>query len=248
MTICLKCEKKLTSKNWFPSFRKKNEKMCKSCDAKRRIEYYAANKPKPDEVCKRGHKLIDWGRDKNGYCRACIKDRNLRREYGITLIEYKALWDFQKGKCAICGKKLRWQVGVPGFGHASETIGGRPELDHEHKGRTGFKADNRGILCGGRWAGCNRKLGRLDNILWLQNVLKYLQNPPARQIFIVPEDATNSTNKGTPVIKDTNENPSNRSTDSAVPVSDTSPETDCTIRSTEFDEEDWDGIGPGGGN
>ena len=39
----------------------------------------------------------------------------------------------------------------------------------------------RGILCGGRYAGCNRKLGRIDKPDWLKAVLAYLQDPPARK-------------------------------------------------------------------
>lgn len=41
----------------------------------------------------------------------------------------------------------------------------------------------RGICCGGRYAGCNRKMGRLDNIPWLENTVKYLKNPPARIVL-----------------------------------------------------------------
>ena len=41
----------------------------------------------------------------------------------------------------------------------------------------------RGVLCGGRYAGCNRRLGRIDNIPWLQAVLGYLQNPPAQRVL-----------------------------------------------------------------
>jgi len=40
----------------------------------------------------------------------------------------------------------------------------------------------RGLLCAGRYAGCNRKLGRIDNPVWLRRILAYLENPPAEQI------------------------------------------------------------------
>jgi len=43
----------------------------------------------------------------------------------------------------------------------------------------------RGICCGGRYAGCNRKMGRLDNIPWLENTVKYLKSPPARTVLSV---------------------------------------------------------------
>lgn len=41
----------------------------------------------------------------------------------------------------------------------------------------------RGVLCGGRYAGCNRKIGRIDKIPWLQAVTAYLQNPPAQKVL-----------------------------------------------------------------
>ena len=40
----------------------------------------------------------------------------------------------------------------------------------------------RGLLCAGRYAGCNRKLGRIDQIPWLENMLKYLKDPPAQRL------------------------------------------------------------------
>jgi len=41
----------------------------------------------------------------------------------------------------------------------------------------------RGILCGGRWAGCNHKLGKVDDENWLRAAADYLAKPPARQLF-----------------------------------------------------------------
>jgi hypothetical protein len=115
-------------------------------------------------------------------CKACIKNRNLKREYGITLAEMQAVYDFQKGKCAICGKEFGSIIpGRSGFGK-----GMRIEVDHDHiKGQPKRKTV-RGLLCGGRWAGCNRKLGRIDKILWLEKVLDYLRNPPAQEFLNSP--------------------------------------------------------------
>jgi hypothetical protein len=129
-------------------------------------------------VCPQGHVIAEWGRDKTGMCRACIKNRNFLRNYGITLAEYIALWEFQKGLCAICGTPISIQLGRPGF-----TSGCRAELDHEHNPDLPQKQQVRGILCGGRWSGCNRKLGRLDKVIWLSSALAYVSNPPARTFF-----------------------------------------------------------------
>ena len=43
-------------------------------------------------------------------------------------------------------------------------------------------ASVRGLLCAGRYAGCNRKFGRIDDPVWLRAVLDYVLNPPARRI------------------------------------------------------------------
>lgn len=45
----------------------------------------------------------------------------------------------------------------------------RLNRDHDHK--TG---NPRGLLCGGRM-GCNRRLGRVDDIAWLAAALAYLK-------------------------------------------------------------------------
>ena len=46
----------------------------------------------------------------------------------------------------------------------------------------------RGLLCAGRHckAGqgcCNRLLGRVDNVIWLKSMIRYLEDPPARKIL-----------------------------------------------------------------
>ncbi len=81
--------------------------------------------------------------------------RKLHREYGISAREYYLLFDYQNGKCAICGG-----------GH----IGKRLYLDHCHK--TGKV---RGILC----KYCNALLAMaLDREAVLKNAAKYLEDPP----------------------------------------------------------------------
>jgi Recombination endonuclease VII len=135
------------------------------------------SKAKP--VCKMGHVVADWGgRSPSGACKACVKHKSLMRNYGITLVEYIAIGDFQEWKCAICEKPLDRTAGLQGFGRS-----GRAELDHEHGGKTVDRKYARGILCGGRWSGCNRKIGRIDNVEWISKVLEYLKNPPARTVL-----------------------------------------------------------------
>jgi Recombination endonuclease VII len=131
--------------------------------------------------CFAGHDTSILGRSEAGCCRACIRDKRLRTLYGITLEEYAELWVFQGGKCAICGTPLQApnEIGKPGFGK-----GVRVEVDHDHAKGLKPRQAVRGLLCGGRWKGCNRKIGGgLDNVGWLRQVMNYLEQPPA-QAFI----------------------------------------------------------------
>lgn len=126
--------------------------------------------------CIHGHDTDIWGRSENEGCRACIRDKHLRTHYGISIEEFNKIYECQGGKCAICGRDLgEYRPGLPGFGN-----GTRIEVDHDHK--LGKRVSVRGLLCGGRWAGCNRRLGRVDNPDWLEKVLKYLHNPPAHSV------------------------------------------------------------------
>jgi hypothetical protein len=129
-------------------------------------------------ICPQGHAVSEWGRDKTGMCRACIKNRNFLRNYGVTLQEYLDLWRYQAGKCAICGRAVSVMLGRPGYG-----TGCRAELDHEHNPNLSQRQQVRGILCGGRWSGCNRKLGRLDKVEWLRSATQYIADPPARRFL-----------------------------------------------------------------
>ena len=63
--------------------------------------------------------------------------RRLRYEYGITPDDYDAMYNYQCGRCAICGT------------HQNE-LAGRLNVDHDHE--TG---QVRALLCGH----CNRGLG-----------------------------------------------------------------------------------------
>jgi hypothetical protein len=131
-------------------------------------------------VCNKGHKLSEWGRTLSGACRGCIRERTLQREYGIGLGDYLALWQAQSGKCAICERPLALlPPGTPGWHE-----GVRIEVDHEHGTKRPKRQTVRGLLCGGRWAGCNRRIGKLDDIKWLEKVLQYLKNPPAPPVLI----------------------------------------------------------------
>lgn len=136
------------------------------------------------QFCPKGHDTHVLGRSEDGTCRKCIRNKRLIKLYGITVEEYEGLWVFQDGKCAICEAELQRpdEIGKPGFGN-----GVRVEVDHNHDKNLKPREAVRGLLCGGRWKGCNRKLGNMDQVPWLRKVLAYLENPPA-QAFIKEQD------------------------------------------------------------
>jgi hypothetical protein len=141
----------------------------------------------PKEVCDNGHIVATYGRNASGQCRLCVRGYNIKAKYGITVEDYEGLYKFQNGKCPICGRKLAL-IKVPGDANTD----GRTEVDHEHftkkeikkmKDSYNKKETVRGLLCGGRFSGCNHRLGRIDNVEWLTAALAYVSNPPAKQFF-----------------------------------------------------------------
>jgi hypothetical protein len=85
------------------------------------------------------------------------EDNIIRKQYGITMDEFKNLLELQGGGCAICGKPVA-------------SLRRRMNIDHCHETNK-----VRGILC----SGCNTGLGHLgDNIEGLKKAMDYLMNPP----------------------------------------------------------------------
>ena len=115
-----------------------------------------------------------YGKVKGIYCKECRKNRskNLNRQeyldriknsvikatYGITLDEYKIIWDQQKGVCAICKNPETRKSRYGGICLL--------HIDHNH---TTNKV--RGLLCNL----CNQALGRFrDNQNILKSAIEYL--------------------------------------------------------------------------
>lgn len=109
----------------------------------------------------------------NYECNSCKaiynRVRQLRAWYGLTPEDYMELLMFQEGKCAGCKRE---------FGEGQL----RPEVDHEHGGRT------RGLLCNR----CNSALGKLDdNADLLRALVRYLMLPPADELWETERVGTN---------------------------------------------------------
>jgi hypothetical protein len=150
---------------------------------------------------KKGERMVRCGNMFNAIERRM--DLYLRRKYDITLEERNQILKEQDYRCACCGRlfdgKTRMEVDHEHFKVLAERqlfhswkawVGERAPLFAYTKKRAielakrdALRSSVRGILCGGRYAGCNRKLGRIDNIPWMQKCLAYLQDPPARRVL-----------------------------------------------------------------
>lgn len=82
------------------------------------------------------------------------EDELLQKKYGISIAQFEAMWEKQKGLCAICGRRLT--KGDKGYA-----------IDHDHNtGRV------RGLLC----PVCNKLLGMAyEDITILEKAIVYLK-------------------------------------------------------------------------
>lgn len=91
-----------------------------------------------------------------------FKNIDLKRNYGITLVEYNEMLEIQEGLCAICGNPETSRD------HRTKELRALA-VDHNHD--TG---EVRGLLCGD----CNTGIGLLqDDIELLLNAIDYLKMP-----------------------------------------------------------------------
>lgn len=139
----------------------------------------------PDR-CRKGHNLLVHGKDTRGQCAICRIEQYLRRNYGIDARDYELMFGYQLGKCAICGKNLSVNDAFYFLGDLEDAR--RAEVDHKHVPKTIKPQPEkrtlvRGLLCGGRYAGCNAKLGHVDDANWLRAAANYVEDPPAQRIF-----------------------------------------------------------------
>ncbi len=99
-----------------------------------------------------------WHKENYRKNRPAFLDYKLKKNYGITLLEFESMMSQQKGKCLICDKDMD-----------GSTKGLRPSVDHCHS--TGKV---RGLLCNI----CNLAIGQLkDSSLLLRRAADYLDLP-----------------------------------------------------------------------
>jgi hypothetical protein len=100
--------------------------------------------------------------NKKPWLSAEIKAKNRRnyeykRKYGVTEDEVNLMYKLQKGKCLLCGADII--LGTRGLEGAY--------VDHNHK--TGKV---RGLLC----LICNLRVGQIEAIPDIDNILNYIKN------------------------------------------------------------------------
>jgi hypothetical protein len=126
-------------------------KKCRSCGTERSLTDFSKNKNSQDG-------LQHW-------CKQCMNERKLIREYGITQDQYNILLEVQNSKCKLCGKT-----------DSGRKDKGRLVVDHDH-----ITGKVRGLLC----HPCNVSLGLMnDNPELLERAAQYLRASQNRfQIF-----------------------------------------------------------------
>ena len=109
-------------------------------------KWYHANEPESVKVARR-----EWKKTEKG--RRCVKNTQLKKAYGITLVQYEEMLAKQDGRCAICHiASTEFKKGL--------------HVDHNHK--TG---KIRGLLC----TNCNTRLvAALEDPL-LDKAMAYIQ-------------------------------------------------------------------------
>lgn len=157
---CSKCrgEKLLEDFNRDTSAKDGHLTVCRDCQHIDYIEYYKGNKKKISIKGKAYYKLNKKEvnkRNRENHIKNKERDDFMARihHYNLSEVEFKALWEKQKGYCAICGVSLK---------------GNKYHIDHDH-----MTEKVRGILC----TKCNRGIGLLkDSVELLSNAVRYLEN------------------------------------------------------------------------
>jgi hypothetical protein len=148
---CNKCGMEQPVTEFFKSGKNKSGKEkirgdCKTCAKKSTREWQIKNKSEYNNY------MASW-RAKNP---SKQHSAEIKRRYGLTILEYDQILINQGYRCKICDKK-----------HDPLTKRGRLYVDHDHSTRR-----VRGLLCGK----CNVAIGNFDdNVKLLEKAIEYLK-------------------------------------------------------------------------
>lgn len=165
LRICILCNVAKPQSAYCPSSWDRGQRQCRDCLAKKGL---ARNRRKG--VQPRSRMTLEEqkcrGRERRKARKREVSDYQLRHNYGISLSQYEAMFQAQRGLCAACGKpepRLD-QQGKPRRLHVDH--------DHQHCERAkGCPDCVRALLCGG----CNMALGCVaDDSERLMGLVAYL--------------------------------------------------------------------------
>ena len=133
-------------------------RVCRDCSKERSNAHYQKNKKHIKEITKKRHRRLRLDPayreiERRRYIQNSIK------QYGLTLEQFDAMFEAQKGVCAICGKPQM-------MAHGKTGVLFRLFIDHNHE--TG---KIRGLLCGH----CNLDLHVVENEDFCKEAKKYLR-------------------------------------------------------------------------
>ena len=135
--------------------------------AERRARVPQAEWPDGHRWCAGCQTMVPSFYTQGSRCKACgskgAYSSHLKATYGITYEEYKALYDWQGGRCYICRRAPKKK---------------RLAVDHDHA--TG---EVRGLLCADSDRGCNHAiLGNITSVDMARRIVLYLENPPLKAV------------------------------------------------------------------
>jgi hypothetical protein len=118
-------------------------------------------------------------------CKACgskaAYSSHLKATYDITYDDYKAMYDWQGGRCYICRKAPKKK---------------RLAVDHDH-----LTGEVRGLLCADSDRGCNHAiLGNITSLDMARRIVSYLENPPLKMVR-AGRDAPEAVVKASPIVQ-----------------------------------------------
>ena len=138
------------------------------------------------------------------------KAKRVQKTYKITLETSEAISTEQKNCCGICGRPetdfkyglnidhvhfkvhaervpliRMWKAWTEVQGIEISRLAPNKQLAIQAVKDAALPLSVRGKLCPGRHGpvGCNRLLGRVDRIDWLERAIAYLKNPPALKVI-----------------------------------------------------------------
>lgn len=119
-------------------------KTCTKCKAEKPLDGFPPNKRKRDgrqswcHVCS-NREAVAWKKRNPERARAQSRRAQLKYQYGITPEQYDAMFEAQRGKCAICGCPPNGKLLATDHCHSTEQV--------------------RGLLC----TSCNTSIGLLKH-------------------------------------------------------------------------------------